>query len=145
MDNIITYAESCLDTFEQKPFCDVDSLILSCLAYLDIPAQLAAGRTWRGLRLAELYRAEHFDRLFSVTFAPQKTRELLTALGSREPLFELSDSTWNYICEYPELLDTSREIPHYMESDSRFLWEQTLNYSRYIEKPAEYQEDWLLF
>ena len=82
MDNIITYAESCLDTFEQKPFCDVDSLILSCLAYLDIPAQLAAGRTWRGLRLAELYRAEHFERLFSVTFAPQKFRELLTVLAA---------------------------------------------------------------
>ena len=82
MDNIITYAETCLDTFDQRPFCDVDSLILSCLAYLDIPAALANGRTWRGMRLAELYRAEHFDRLFSVTFAPQKTRQLLTALAA---------------------------------------------------------------
>lgn len=92
---------------------------------------------------SELYykRIGHFSE---GEFAPED-RELLTALGSREPLFELSDSTWNYICEYPELLDTSREIPHYMESDYRFLWEQTLNYSRYIEKPAEYQEDWLLF
>ena len=82
MDNIITYAETCLDTFDQKPFCDVDSLILSCLTYLDIPAQMANGRTWRGMRLADLYRAEHFDRLFSVTFAPQRTRQLLTALAA---------------------------------------------------------------
>ena len=49
MENIITYAETCLDTFDQRPFCDVDSLVLSCLAYLDIPAALANGRTWRGM------------------------------------------------------------------------------------------------
>ena len=103
MDNIITYVESCLDTFEQKPFCDVDSLILSCLAYLDIPAQLAAGRTWRGLRLAELYRAEHFDRLFSVTFAPQKTRELLTALAASPRFRDIR------VMGYTATLDAVRE------------------------------------
>ena len=32
MDNIITYAEQTLDTFTARPFCDVDSLILSCVA-----------------------------------------------------------------------------------------------------------------
>lgn len=29
MDNIITYAEQTLDSFAVRPFCDVDSLILS--------------------------------------------------------------------------------------------------------------------
>ena len=103
MDNIITYAETCLDTFEQRPFGDVDSLILSCLAYLDIPAQLASARTWRGLRLAELYRAEHFDRLFSVTFAPQKTRQLLTALAASPRFRDIR------VMGYTATLDALRE------------------------------------
>jgi len=92
---------------------------------------------------SELYyeRIGHFS---AGEFAPEG-RELLTALGSRETLFELSDSTWDYICEYPELLDAGREVPHYMEADYRFLWNQMLNYSLYIEEPDDHQEDWLLF
>ena len=103
MDNIITYAETCLDTFDKKAFCDVDSLILSCLAYLDIPAQLANARTWRGLRLADLYRAEYFDRLFSVTFAPQKTRQLLTVLAASPRFRDIR------VMGYTATLDALRE------------------------------------
>ena len=82
MNNIITYAETELDSFDVRPFSDVDSLILSCLSFLDIPEELSDGRTWRGLPLKELYRAEHFDRLFSVTFAPDRTKQLLTAVAA---------------------------------------------------------------
>jgi len=82
MDNIITYAEQTMETFTQLPLSDVDSLILSCVAYLDIPQALLPARSWKGLPLRELFRAEHFDRLFSVTFAPQRTRQLLTALAA---------------------------------------------------------------
>ena len=82
MDNIITHAESCLDSFADRPFSAVDSLILSCVAYLDIPEELTAARTWKGLPLRDLFRAEHFDRLFSVTFAPERTKQLLTALAA---------------------------------------------------------------
>ena len=82
MDNIITYVQQTMDTFAQLPLNDVDSLVLSCVAYLDIPEALSAARSWKGLRLADLFRAEHFDRLFSVTFAPQRSQELLTALAA---------------------------------------------------------------
>ena len=82
MDNIITYAEQTLDTFAVRPFCDVDSLILSCVAYLDLPRELSDAHSWKGLPLRELFRAEHFDRLFSVTFAPERTKKLLTALAA---------------------------------------------------------------
>ena len=103
MDNIITYAETCLDTFAQKPFCDVDSLILSCMSYLEIPTQMANAHTWRGLRLADLYRAEHFDRLFSVTFAPKRTRQLLTALAASPRFRDIR------VMGYTTDLDTLRE------------------------------------
>jgi len=82
MDNIITYAEQVLEPFSLRPFCDVDSLILSCVAYLDIPEELSSAHSWKGLALRELFRAEHFDRLFSVTFAPERTKKLLTALAA---------------------------------------------------------------
>ena len=82
MNNIITYAETVLDGFDTRPFTDVDSLILSCLAFLDIPEALPQGRGWKGLPLKELFRAEHFDRLFSVTFASDRSKQLLTALAA---------------------------------------------------------------
>ena len=82
MNNIITYAGTALDSFSVRPFCDVDSLVLSCLSFLDIPEELSDGHSWRGLPLKELYRAEHFDRLFSVTFAPDRTKQLLTAVAA---------------------------------------------------------------
>ena len=82
MNNIITYAETALDSFSVRPFCDVDSLVLSCLSFLDIPEELTDAHDWRGLPLKELYRAEHFDRLLSVTFAPDRTKQLLTAVAA---------------------------------------------------------------
>ena len=99
MDNIITYAEQTLDTFAVRPFCDVDSLILSCVAYLDLPEELSDAHSWKGLSLRDLFRAEHFDRLFSVTFAPERTKKLLTAIqtvlanpGYREAADRISES-----------------------------------------------------
>ena len=82
MNNIITYAETALESFDERPFSDVDSLVLSCLAFLDIPPALTGAYGWRGVTIRDLFRAEHFDRLFSVTFAPDHTKQLLTALAA---------------------------------------------------------------
>lgn len=71
--------------------------------------------------------------------------ELLAALGSREPRFSLSADTEAYVSEYPELLDPSREVPHYMVGDYRFLRENSFNYINYVEDPAAHAESWLLF
>ena len=103
MDNIITYAEQTLDTFTARPFCDVDSLILSCLAYLDIPQELAAAHSWKGLPLRDLFRAEHFDRLFSVTFAPERTKTLLTALAASPRFREVR--VMGYVDHTDEMLE----------------------------------------
>ena len=100
MNNIISYAETALDSFAVRPFSDVDSLILSCLSFLDIPEDLSDGRTWRGMPLKELYRAEHFDRLFSVTFAPDRTKQLLTAVAA-SPRFR-DVKVMNYVSRLDE-------------------------------------------
>lgn len=92
---------------------------------------------------SELYyeRVGHFSK---GEFTPEP-RELMEALASREPIFEISDTTWAYINEYPELLDAGREVPHYMEADYRFLRESGSSYFRYVESPTDFQESWLLF
>ncbi|MBQ2896228.1 MAG: hypothetical protein IJE26_05920 [Oscillospiraceae bacterium] len=91
--------------------------------------------------------ALYYDRVghFSAGEFDPAPMELLAAIGSREPLFTLSAEQEAYLAEYPELMDAGREVPHYMQSDYRFLWDQTLNYARYMEAPAQYEESWLMF
>ena len=38
--NFLTYAQTALDTWNERPFCAVDSLVLSWLAYYRLPALL---------------------------------------------------------------------------------------------------------
>ena len=64
MRNMLDYARSRLERFDERGFCTVDSLILSWVAYTRLPAgdsDLAPARGWEGVRLADLHRAEHFD------------------------------------------------------------------------------------
>ena len=58
--NIVNYAEENMDTFAQRAFCPVDSLILSWAAYLRLPEEHLEAHDWRGVRLGELLRAEDF-------------------------------------------------------------------------------------
>ena len=103
MNNIIRYAAEVLDTFDTRPFSDVDSLILSCAAYIHLPGALPAVRDWDGLRLAELYRAEHFAAMFSGTFAPEDLRALFCALAASPRFRDLR------VCGFREVLDPAQE------------------------------------
>lgn len=92
---------------------------------------------------SELYY-ERRGRFSQGAFDPEPF-ELLAALGSREPYFSLNDAQKAYISEYPELLDTGRSVPHYMEADYRFLRENNFNYANYVEDPSLHDECWMLF
>lgn len=61
MKNIITYTKETFDTFETRPFCSVDSLILSTLSYIHFPDVLPEIEGWKGMTLQQLYRAEFFE------------------------------------------------------------------------------------
>ena len=68
MRNMLDYARSRLERFDERGFCTVDSLILSWVAYTRLPAgdsDLAPARGWEGVRLADLHRAEHFDAYYA--------------------------------------------------------------------------------
>lgn len=80
MAGIIEYVQQEMRTFEEEPFHEVDSLVLSQLVYLQLGC-LVPHRGHRGsIPVSALFRAEYFDRLLHRLWDPEKNRELLTAL-----------------------------------------------------------------
>ena len=39
--NFLTYAQTTFDSFEEQPFCAVDSLVFAWLSYLRLPGDMA--------------------------------------------------------------------------------------------------------
>lgn len=81
-NNIISYTRNCLDTFDVRPFCSVDSLILAAAAYIHFPAVLPNVGNFRGMRLQELYRAEYFEEMFRNIPLFHGTNELFFAMAA---------------------------------------------------------------
>ncbi len=83
MGNIIDYVKTEMRTFAQKPFCAVDSLVLSQISYFKmtglVPDLYDDGPS---VPLRDLYRAECFDRLFEKTFVPDNNLNFLTFLAA---------------------------------------------------------------
>lgn len=61
MKNIINYVEDNLDTFEKRPFNDVDSLVLSDMSYLSFKTLIKNGKK---MSIQQLLRAEYFNDIF---------------------------------------------------------------------------------
>ena len=82
MNNIVSYAKEHMESFDVRPLNRVDSLILSELSYFQLPKELSKARGWRGVRLAELFRAECFEQMFDGVWDGESCRQLLTALSA---------------------------------------------------------------
>ena len=80
--NIVDYVQTEFATFGQKPFSDVDSLVLSVLSYFHLPKRLAGANSWEGVRLVELFRADCFDELYGTLWDPDSSARLLAALAA---------------------------------------------------------------
>lgn len=103
MDTIISYTEHCLESFEERPFCSVDSLILSWASYLHMPAYIPYFDKRTAVPLKELFRAENFEAMFQGVWMPDCGRKLLTALAASPRFRDIG------ICGYTEQLDTLQE------------------------------------
>ena len=75
--NIVEYVETQLDPFSERPFCDVDSLVLSWLAYCRFPDE---ARGADGAELARLYDAGSLGEVAAVMNDEAAWRHLLAAL-----------------------------------------------------------------
>ena len=82
MNNIITYTQENLATFEQIPFNSVDSLVLSSAAYIHFPDIIPEVSGWKGIRLQELYLAEFFEEMFHNIPLKEDTKQLFFALAA---------------------------------------------------------------
>lgn len=79
--NIIDYARGVRSTFAEKPFRQVDALILAQFSYLDFTRLIASVQEpniW--VSIASLYKAEEFRHMTADTFFSRNNRRLLLAL-----------------------------------------------------------------
>lgn len=102
-NNIITYAETFFDTFDETDFTAVDSLILSSIAYIHIPPKTLDAYNWTGVRLTELFRAEYFPQMFDEVWDPAGVQKLLTAMAANPRFRDMK------VMKYTEQFDAVEE------------------------------------
>lgn len=78
--NFLTYAQTALDTWNERPFCAVDSLVLSWLAYYRLPADCPSVNTWEGVDVRDLLRLECRESMTGELWDPQGSWDLLVAV-----------------------------------------------------------------
>lgn len=84
--NICTYVENNLDTFAERPLCEVDSLVISWFSNMRLEALGGQFDGWDIMpegapRLRDALRAECFDALFDL-WDPEGCRRLLQAMAA---------------------------------------------------------------
>ncbi len=79
MENMTSYAEKEFRTFEELPFHEVDSLILSWLSYIRWPIP-ETDNMEESYPIWKMFRAEYFAEMFSNIKDKESTKQLLTAV-----------------------------------------------------------------
>ena len=81
--NITQYAGHELKTFEEKEFCEVDSLVLSQFSYLFFDSIVPGeDKLKKGIRIKDIYRAEYFEKIFDLVRLPEENLKLFSALAA---------------------------------------------------------------
>ncbi len=76
---VIEYIYAYYNDFSEKPFSEIDGLILSLVSYLKLDNMVGMeSEVW--LPLSSLYRLEEFEYLLTNTFYPNKCLELIKAI-----------------------------------------------------------------
>ena len=80
--NFLTYAQTAFDSFEERSFCAVDSLVFAWLSYLHLPDDMPELAGWQGLDVRELLRAECYQDMIGDLWDPEESRALLEAVAA---------------------------------------------------------------
>ena len=78
--NIVSYAERAFDTFDERPFSSVDSLILAWFSYFHLNGAFEGAAAGEALALTRLYRSELFDEMFRDFWDAPSTLRLFAAV-----------------------------------------------------------------
>ena len=79
-ENIVSYAERAFDTFDERPFNSVDSLILAWFSYFHLNGAFEGVSDGEALSLTRLYRSELFDDMFRDFWDAPSTKRLFAAV-----------------------------------------------------------------
>ncbi|MEF9969004.1 MAG: DUF2974 domain-containing protein [Ruthenibacterium sp.] len=83
MNNLITYVENTMESMLEKPFNQVDSLVLSQFCYTHLSGLAPTPEDAAPpIALKNLLLAEHFKAMFDGLLAPESNQKLLTALAA---------------------------------------------------------------
>ncbi len=147
MDNIISYVEKEFRGFDERPFNEVDSLVLSWLSYIRWPIACHNKENDKHYSFYEMFQAEHFSEMFGNIKDKDLTRQLLTAVvaSPRYRCMRMSD--------YRSHTDLRQEIQFaavtfhitddllyvaYRGTDSTFVgWKEDLNMAFQYPIPAQ--------
>lgn len=103
MKSILGYTRTSLDTFDERPFCQVDSLVLSSIAYTFFPKEILPEGDWNGIHFADLLKAECFEQMFHGIWNGKSCLELLIALACSPRFRDI------LICGYTQKYDDATE------------------------------------
>ncbi|MCR5744013.1 MAG: DUF2974 domain-containing protein [Lachnospiraceae bacterium] len=78
--NMVDYVKSEMATFSEKPFCEVDSVVLSWLVYLHFEQTKELTASSKGMDIRQAFHAERFDDMLVNVWTPKETIELLGAV-----------------------------------------------------------------
>ncbi len=138
--NIIEYVETEWRTFEEYPFTEVDSLVLSQFSYLDLP-------DFDVLCIKDLFRSEWFEGMCGHTRVPDENKRLLFGLAS-SPRFRNVQLS-NYVNEFSSVdqtqfgavtlqLDANTLYVAFRGTDATFVgWKEDFNLSYSNEVPSQ--------
>lgn len=80
MGNMLDYIRITTETLKEKPFCEVDSLILSQIAYLNLDLKVPGPESNTFIPVSTLNDDELLEPLTRGTFAPEPSKELIRLL-----------------------------------------------------------------
>ena len=103
MKSILGYARTSFDTFDERPFCQVDSLVLSSIAYTFFPEEILPEEDWNGIYFTDLLKAEYFEQMFHGIWNGKSCLKLLIALACSPRFRNIR------ICGYTQKYDTATE------------------------------------
>lgn len=145
--SFLTYVQTQLDSFAERPLCPVDSLVLSWLSYFRLSPALDAACTRAGIALHELLRAEEFEAMFGTSFDPEGSRDVLFAVCAsprfRDVRLTQFQFTTNKAAEeqfaaMTFLLPTGEAYVAFRGTDSTIVgWKEDLNMAYLCPVPAQ--------
>lgn len=94
--NMVRYVQTEMRTFEEKPFTEVDSLVLSWLCYLYIHEDFSNSFSPDGMPIRDLLKAEYFEEMLVRQWDPEVMLDLLVATVSSPRFRDLRVRYYRY-------------------------------------------------